>query len=83
MKTIGNVGENSLKIDGVSEVKAINMLTKERTTLVIAHRLSTIMNSKNIYVINSGTVAASGSHEKLLETSKIYKNFYEKKLKKN
>ena len=78
--------EATSSLDAETESKiqeAINMLTKERTTLVIAHRLSTIMNSKNIYVINSGTVAASGSHEKLLETSKIYKNFYEKQLKKN
>ena len=78
--------EATSSLDAETESKiqeAINMLTKERTTLVIAHRLSTIMNSKNIYVINSGTVAANGSHEELLETSEIYKNFYEKQLKKN
>ena len=63
--------------------EAINMLTKNRTTLVIAHRLSTIMNSKNIYVINKGAVEAKGSHESLLLKSEIYKNFYEKQLKKN
>ena len=78
--------EATSSLDAETESKiqeAINMLIKERTTLVIAHRLSTIMNSKNIYVINSGTVAANGSHEELLKTSEIYKNFYEKQLKKN
>ena len=36
--------------------KAINILTKNRTTLVIAHRLTTILNSNKIYVINDGLV---------------------------
>ena len=40
--------------------KAINHLTKDRTTLVIAHRLSTIMNSNKIYVIEKGKVVAKG-----------------------
>ncbi len=78
--------EATSSLDAETESKiqeAINMLTQNRTTIVIAHRLSTIMNSKNIYVINSGTVAASGSHEKLLKTSEIYKNFYEKQLKRD
>ena len=36
--------------------KAINFLTKGRTTIVIAHRLSTILNSDKIYVIDKGKV---------------------------
>ncbi len=78
--------EATSSLDAETESKiqeAINMLTKNRTTLVIAHRLSTIMNSKNIYVINKGAVEAKGSHESLLLKSEIYKNFYEKQLKKN
>ncbi len=63
--------------------KAISFLTTGRTTIVIAHRLSTILNSDKIYVINNGQVADTGSHNELLETSKIYKNFYEKQIKKN
>ena len=49
---------------------------------MIAHRLSTILNSNNIYVIDSGKVIDSGRHEDLLSKSKIYKNFYEKQIKK-
>ena len=63
--------------------KAINYLTKNRTTIVIAHRLSTVLNSDKIYVIDSGSVVAEGNHEKLLFTSSIYKNFYEKQIKKS
>ena len=63
--------------------KAINFLTKGRTTIVIAHRLSTILNSDKIFVIDKGQVTDSGKHEDLLISSKIYKNFYEKQIKKS
>ena len=62
--------------------KAINILTKNRTTLVIAHRLTTILNSNKIYVINNGLVDSSGSHEELMKNSPLYKNYYDKQLKK-
>jgi len=62
--------------------KAINILTKNRTTLVIAHRLTTILNSNKIYVINNGSVDSSGNHEELIKNSPLYKNYYDKQLKK-
>ncbi len=62
--------------------KAIAFLTKGRTTIVIAHRLSTILNSDKIYVINKGNVIGEGNHEELIGSSKEYKNFYEKQIKK-
>ena len=62
--------------------QAIQFLTKGRTTIVIAHRLSTILNADKIYVINQGKVADEGKHKELLTTSEIYKNFYEKQIKK-
>ena len=63
--------------------KGLAYLTKGKTTLVIAHRLSTILNSEKIFVIDKGNVVAEGTHERLLETSSIYKNFYEKQITKN
>ena len=63
--------------------KAINYLTKDRTTLVIAHRLSTILNSDKIYVIDNGAVIDEGNHQELIKGSKIYKNFYEKQIRKD
>jgi len=63
--------------------KAINYLTKGRTTIVIAHRLSTILNSDKIYVIDKGKVVGEGKHEELLITSKTYKSFYDKQIKKS
>ena len=62
--------------------KAINILTKNRTTLVIAHRLTTILNSNKIYVINNGLIDSSGNHAELMKNSPLYKNYYEKQLKK-
>ena len=63
--------------------KAVNFLTKGRTTIVIAHRLSTILNSDKIYVIDQGVVNGEGTHKELLETSIVYKNFYQKQIKKS
>ena len=77
--------EATSSLDAETENKiqdAINFLTKDRTTIVIAHRLSTILNSDKIYVIDSGRVVGEGNHEQLLANSKVYKNFYEKQIKK-
>ena len=78
--------EATSSLDAETESKiqeAIKFLTKNRTTLVIAHRLSTIMNSNKIYVVDDGKIAAEGNHQELLKSSEIYKNFYEKQLRKD
>ena len=62
--------------------KAIDILTRNRTTLVIAHRLTTILNSSKIYVISDGSVNSSGSHHELMKDSPVYKNYYDKQLRK-
>ena len=63
--------------------KALNVLTKDKTTIVIAHRLSTIMNSNNIFLMDSGKIISSGKHGELLIKSEVYKNFYEKQIRKS
>jgi len=77
--------EATSSLDAETESKiqeAINFLTKNRTTIVIAHRLSTILSSDKIYVIDSGNVVGEGTHEQLLINSTVYKNFYEKQIRK-
>ena len=78
--------EATSSLDSDTEEKiqnAITLLTKNKTTVVIAHRLSTILNANLIYVIKEGEIITSGTHEHLLSNSEIYKNFYEKQLKKS
>jgi len=78
--------EATSSLDSDTETKiqnAITLLTKNKTTVVIAHRLSTILNANKIYIVNDGQILENGTHEDLLKNSKIYKNFYEKQLKKN
>ena len=63
--------------------KALNILTRDKTTIVIAHRLSTILNSNKIFVIDGGKVIDHGNHEELIKSSDIYKNFYNRQIKNN
>ena len=72
---------SSLDAESENQVqRAISNLTKNKTTIIIAHRLSTIMNADTIFVLSNGEIAASGKHKELLNTSKIYKNLYDKQL---
>jgi len=77
--------EATSSLDAETESKiqdALKILTKNRTTIVIAHRLSTILSSDQIYIIDAGNVVANGKHDELLNNSELYKNFYEKQIRK-
>ena len=77
--------EATSSLDSETESKiqdALKILTKDKTTIVIAHRLSTILSSDQIYIIDSGNVVANGKHDELLNNSELYKNFYEKQIRK-
>jgi subfamily B ATP-binding cassette protein MsbA len=75
---------SSLDAETESKIqKAITHLTKGRTTIVIAHRLSTIVNADKIYVIDKGQVIGEGNHDELIISSKTYRDFYEKQIKKD
>ncbi len=63
--------------------KALDKLTQNKTTIVIAHRLSTILNSHKIHVVDKGKIIDSGKHEELILKSSVYKNFYDRQVKKN
>lgn len=56
--------------------KAMDELTKDRTSFVIAHRLSTIKNSDLILVMKDGDVIESGNHDDLMAKGGFYSELY-------
>ena len=59
--------------------KAIENMTKERTTLIIAHRFSTIRNADKIMVLKHGEIIEVGNHDALMESGGYYKDLIVKK----
>ena len=56
--------------------QAIDDIAKTHTVVIVAHRLTTIQDADIIHVVDKGRIVASGTHEELMKTSKIYKNLY-------
>ena len=51
---------------------ALDLVSRDRTTLVIAHRLSTVINADEIIVLRDGMIAERGTHWSLLEQDGLY-----------
>lgn len=76
--------EATSSLDSKSESvvqKALNNLMKGRTTLVIAHRLSTVVDADKIIFIEKGNLTGSGTHDELLGTHDMYREFATQQLK--
>ena len=56
--------------------KAMDKLTKGKTSFIIAHRLSTIKNADLILVMKDGNIVEQGSHTKLLKKNGFYAELY-------
>lgn len=56
--------------------QAVARLVEGTTVIVIAHRLSTITDANQIFVIADGRIAGSGTHQELLEHSKLYQEMW-------
>ena len=72
--------EATSSIDTYSEEllqRAIQILTKDRTSIVIAHRLATIVNADIIVVMDQGKIVEKGTHQELLQISDgFYRGLY-------
>jgi ATP-binding cassette subfamily B protein len=72
--------EATANIDSETEhqlEKALELLMKERSSIVIAHRLSTIQRADKILVLSQGKVEESGPHEQLIHQNGLYQKLYE------
>ena len=56
---------------------SLEKLADERTTLIVAHRLSTITHADTIFVIDSGEVKESGTHDELMELQGTYYGLFQ------
>ena len=52
--------------------RSIELVSRNRTTVIIAHRLSTIRNADTILVMDKGQIAESGTHDELIANGGIY-----------
>ena len=71
--------EATSSVDTRTEIlvqKAMDELTKGRTSFIIAHRLSTIRNADLILVLKDGNIIEQGNHDALIEKKGFYAELY-------
>ncbi len=56
---------------------ALKELAPETTKIIIAQRISSVKEADKIIVLDEGSVSAVGTHDQLLESSKIYREVFE------
>ena len=63
--------------------QAMEVLSKDRTTVMIAHRLSTIVHADKIFVLDKGEIIEQGNHAELVEQDGMYAQMYRLQVEKN
>ncbi len=67
--------EATSALDAKSELavqKAVDKLSKDRTTLIVAHRLATVKKADRIIVLDEGAIVAQGTHAQLVKQGGLY-----------
>ncbi len=73
--------EATAALDSVTEKeiqKSLELVAKDRTTLIIAHRLSTITHAEQIIVMSEGRIIERGHHTELLSLGGVYADLWQK-----
>jgi len=72
--------EATSNVDNETEAalqRSVEILSKDRTTIIIAHRLSTVRNADRIAVLDSGIISEIGSHEQLVQAKGLYSRLWD------
>lgn len=72
--------EATSSVDPLTEVmiqRAINILLKDRTSIIVAHRLSTVKNADRIIVLKEGQIIEQGTHQQLIDQKGYYAELYD------
>lgn len=64
---------SNIDVESENEIMAqIHTLSKTKTVILISHRLANVVQADNIYVLRSGCIAESGTHDELLKNHSYY-----------
>ena len=77
--------EATSALDTISEKavqKAIDEVSRGKTSIIIAHRLSTVKNCDKIFVLKDGELVGEGTHDELLVNCEYYKRLVREQLTK-
>ena len=72
--------EATSNVDNETEAalqRSVEILSKDRTTIIIAHRLSTIRNADRIAVLDGGAISEIGTHEQLVQAKGLYSRLWD------
>ena len=75
--------DSTSSVDVETEAKiqeVLDSLMQDRTSFIVAQRISTVLNADKIVVLDKGQIAASGTHQELIQSSPIYQEIYESQL---
>ncbi|MFC6260028.1 ABC transporter ATP-binding protein [Levilactobacillus fujinensis] len=75
--------EATANLDSASESTietSIDRLRQDKTVIVVAHRLATVKNADRIFFIEKGHVTGTGTHQELIQTHALYKQYVEEQL---
>ena len=68
---------SNIDVESENDIMAeIHRLAKQKTVILISHRLANVVQADNIYVMENGSVAESGSHEELLQHHGLYERLW-------